>query len=378
MLKEAKKFILALSTLTGTIIGVGFFSLPYLALKSGILVILAYFLILGFLVLALHLIFGKLALITPDLKRSPGFARYHLGKRGEKIAYFSSIVGMSGAILAYLIVGGEFLAQIFGGKDSFWTLLYFFVGSILIFFGIKKISKMEFLALISFLLILFLVFFQLKDSIRKENFFLSSPSSFFDLFLPYGPILFSFWGASLIPEIEEMLGGKKNYLKWVILTSILISALIYLFFIYLILGVCGQKTPDSGIVGLKTFLAPSLFKIFLFFGFLATFTSFISLGLTLKKIFWYDLKIKKNTSFLLTCFPPLILYSMGIKKFIPVISFVGGCCIGIEAILILLMYQNYLRKKEIKTKKFLVFPLISVFILGIIYQIIYFFRENVF
>ena len=139
------KIIYAIATLSGTIIGVGLFSLPYITFKVGFWVMLGYFLVLGALVILVHLFFGELALKTPDFKRLPGFAKFHLGPWGEKAAVISTILGIFGAILAYLIVGGEFLTElmgpIFGGGNLFWTIVYFLAGAILIFFGIKEIGR---------------------------------------------------------------------------------------------------------------------------------------------------------------------------------------------------------------------------------------------
>lgn len=364
-----KKFIYPVATLSGTIIGVGIFSLPYMASKVGFLVMAGFFLILGSLVILIHLFFGELAIKTPDYKRLPGFAKFHLGNWGEKVAYVSTILGVFGAILAYLIVGGEFLANlfmpIFGGNLLIWTLFYFVIGAILIFCGIKVIAKVEFWGLILFFVILFVIFLKSFPQIKLANLF-PSPD-FSQLFLPYGAVLFSLWAGDLIPEVEEMLGEKKELLKKIIPISILIPIFVYLLFIYLILGITGSQTTESALTGLRNFLGPGFFSLGLFFGVLATFTSFISLGLTLRKVFWYDLKIEKNLAWIITCFIPLILLLIGIKSFIPVINFVGGVMLGIDGILILLMY------KKITQKKFLVYPLILIFLVGIIYEIIYFF-----
>jgi amino acid permease len=336
---------------------------------------LGYFLVLGALVILIHLFFGELSLETPDFKRLPSFAKIYLGNVGERVAYVSTVLGTFGSILAYLIVGGEFLenllSPIFGGGNLIWTLIYFSAGALLIFFGIKIIAKIEFWGVILFFVALILIFFRGKGLINVENLFIGNwtppihhPLEIGNLFLPYGPILFSLWGASLIPEAEEMLKENKNLLKIVIPISILISIFIYLLFTYLILGICGPQTTESALTGLKNFLDFKIFSLALLFGVLTTFTSFIALGLTLKKVFWYDLKIEKNLAFFITCFIPLILFLMGVKSFIQIISFVGGVMLGIDGILILLMYQR-------KTKNFLIYPLVLIFLAGIIYEIIY-------
>lgn len=305
-----KTFIYALSTLSGTIIGVGLFALPYITLKVGIWVMLGYFLILGPLVILIHSFFGQVALKTPDYLRLPGFAKIYLGDWGRKIAFISSIIGLFGAILAYIIVGGEFLTSllspIFGGNNLLYTLIYFIIGAGLIFSGIKAVAKIEFWGLILFLVILITIFFRGLPFFKIENLFIKT-GGITDLFLPYGAIFFSLWGASLIPEAEEMLGEKKALLKKLIPIAILIPILVYLFFIYIILGITGFQTTESALTGLKNLLGDGIVNLGLFFGILTTFTSFIALGLTLKKVFWYDLKIEKNLAWLVTCFIPLIV-----------------------------------------------------------------------
>jgi len=368
MSQKLKTYIYPIATLSGTIIGVGFFSLPYITSKVGFGIILGYFLVLGVLVTLIHLFFGELSLKTPDFKRLPGFAKFYFGNFGEKIAVISAILGIWGTILAYLIVGGEFLTEIFspilGGNSLIYTIFYWILGSILIFFGIKIISKVEIFDLIAFSIILILIIVKGFFQFKIKNLF-PSPD-FSQLFLPYGPILFSLWGADLIPEVEEMLGESKKLLPKVILISVLVPIIFYLLFTFIILGITGQNTTETALIGLENFMGKEIALLLLFFGVLTTFTSFIALGLTLKKVFWYDLKMEKNLAFLITSIFPLLLFLIGIKRFIPVISFVGGIMLGIDGFLILLMY------KKINPKNFLIYPLLLVFLGGIFYEIIYF------
>ena len=363
----------AVATIAGTIIGVGFFSLPYIASKVGILVMLGYFVILGGIVILIHLIFGELSLKTPDFKRLPGFAKFYLGDRYAKIALSSAILGLFGSILAYLIVGGQFLGElfspIFGGGNFLYTFLYFAAGALLIYFGIKIISKIEFLGVILLLIIIFIIYFKGRPLIHFENlifFPINRKLGIGDLFLPYGPILFSLWGAALVPEVEEMLEKRKKSLKTIILISTLIPILVYIFFVYLILGISGQATTEFALTGLKQFFKTEIFSLGLIFGIIASFTSFIAIGLTLKNILSYDFKINEKISWLISCFIPLILFLLGFKNFIQVISVIGGVMLGVDGILILLIYQKMGGHKK------LVFPLILIFLGGIIYEIVRF------
>jgi len=363
-----KKIIYAISIISGNIIGVGFFSLPYIVSKVGLMIFSSYLLFLVPLIIAVNLIFGKLALETPDYKRLPGFAKIYLGKWGERIAFFSFILGSFGVILSYIIVGGQFLEAVFspliGGNGIFYGLFVFLAGAFFIYFGIKAIAKIEFGALIFFFCVLLVIVFAGLPHIKIGN-ILSEGWETKNLFLPYGAIIFSLWGASLIPEAEELLGKDKKSLLPIIPISIIIPLFVYLIFIFVVMGISGPATSETALPSLKNIFHPWLMNLIFLIGFLSCFTSLIAIGLTLKKIFWYDLKLNKNLSWFLTCIVPLLFFLIGVNKFIPLITFIGGVMIGTNAVLILLMYR------KTGGKKILVIPLIIIFLGGIVYQIIY-------
>lgn len=366
-----KKIILPIATLAGTIIGVGLFSLPYAASKVGLPIMIGWFVLLGILVIIVHLFYAEVALNTPDFKRFPGFVSYHLGKRWQKLAYITTVGGLLGAILAYLIIGGEFLTQIcqpiFGGGGLRYGIIYFLVGSLVILAGLRMVSQIELIGLVLFFLILIGIFIRGLPYFKIDNLFPQPDLS--KIFLPYGLILFSLWGAALIPEIEEMLRGHKELFKKVILISFLIPLLVYLFFIITILGITGKQTTPSALPGLKSFLGDGIVTLTLIFGLITTFTSFISLGMTLKKVLIFDFKISPLKSWLITCFLPFFVYFLGFKNLVSLLSFLGGVFLGIDGILMLLMY-----KKIKPEKKNLVYFLSLIFVLGIIYELIYSFR----
>ena len=354
--------------LSGSIIGVGFFSLPYIASKAGIWLTLFYLVFLTGVVAVVNSIVGQIALKTPDFKRIPGFVGFHLGKWAETISLITATLGGFGVLLVYLIVGGSFfsnaLSPIFGGSYLLYVFIYSVAAAALIYCDIKAIAKVELatvLLLFSVLLLILLKGFSnwSLDNILISNFKFQTSN----FFLPHGPIIFSLWGVGLIPEVEEMVRGDKKNMKKIIIISVLVPAFIYCLFMLLILGITGSQTTDSALAGLKNILTGG----FAVFGFLAgaiiTFNAFLSLSLILKKSFMYDLGIKKNYAVIIVCSLPLILFLLGLRSFIGVISFVGGIFIGIDGILILLMY------KKINGRNIIIYPLSLIFLLGIIYQL---------
>ncbi len=373
-----KDIILPIATLAGMIIGVGFFSLPYITLKVGFPIILIYFLILGTIVTIIHLIFGKLAVKTPDFKRFPGFVKFYLGKQVEKIALTSSIFGGLGGLLVYLLVGSTFLENLLSSFLDIGTinyiLIYFAIGSFFVFSGIKSIAKLSFWFLSFFFLVFIIMFNHFSPMIQTNNLFLGSASTIKDFFLPYGAILYSLWGVSLIPDIEEMLRRKKRLIGKTIFFATLIPILIYLCFVYLILGLTGVNTTEMALVGLESHIGAEIVNLLLILGILTTFTSYVSSGLVLKKVFMYDLKMKKGLAWAIACFVPLISLLAGMDNFIKIISLLGGVGLSLNGILILLMYKESINKEKGTNKKYFWFsPLILIFVLGIIYELIYFF-----
>ena len=166
--KEKVRGLLALAILIGTIVGAGIFAIPYTIAKSGIISGFFYFLILGISVLLLHLCFGEIILRTKEKYRLPGYSQKYLGKLGKTLITISTILGTTGVLLAYLILGGEFLRIVFTPFINFssfnFSFIFWFILIYFIFKGIKLIGPAEILPIPPFLSLYFwfLVFCFLK------------------------------------------------------------------------------------------------------------------------------------------------------------------------------------------------------------------------
>ena len=334
------KSLLALATLVGTIIGVGLFGLPYVAAKIGFGPILFYFIGLGAMMVLLHLMYGEVASRTPELHRLPGYCKIYLNRPIAKLNLLTSSLGLIGALLAYILVGSEFLTQllqpIFGGSYLLYAFIFFGFGATIIFFGSGPVSKTEVIGLSIFFVLLVALFFKALPQITYENFLTVDLRH---AILPYGVILFSLSGLSVIPEMREVLGSanEKKFRSLVILGSSL-PILIYLFFIITVLGVTGQKTTQEGLIGLHAALGNGVVTIGFIFGILTTITSFLTLGITLKKQFQFDLGLAKSMAWVLAVVPPFGLYLLGVQDFIHLIGFLGAALMAIDIILIMAVF----------------------------------------
>lgn len=366
-------FIKALAVFLGTIIGVGIFGLPFVAYKAGFFIVTFYFVLMASIVIWVNLIYAEVVLADKKVRRFPGYVGEYLGKKWKNTSFIIMAVGLIGALLAYLIIGGEFLSfflsSYLGGTPFLYTLLFFIIGACLIFKGMKSVSGVEIFLLFALLIILGVfsvkafpfVDFNQFDDVRLDY-----------LFFPYGVVLFSLWGTALIPEMKEIVKGSRPVLRKVIISGIIISSLIYLLFIFIVLGASKPVVSEEAISGLNQAIRGDVIKLVFIFGVITCFTSFIALGLTLKKILWHDFGLSKNLSWALACFSPLFLFLLGLREFIKVISITGSVALGAEGMIIIFLYRKFLKKKRAKSLSPLFYLLITIFILGVALEFFYF------
>jgi tyrosine-specific transport protein len=371
----SKDFFLALSTLIGLTIGAGIFGIPYSILKSGIIPGLFYFFILGGVVFLIHALFGEIVLRTNEKQRLVGYAKKYLGQKAKILITFTTLIGISGCLLVYMILGGSFLKNLFpsfGFDEFYFSILFWLFLSVFVFIGKRFISKIEFFTNLFFFFILFLIFI---FSFLKFD-FQRIPLFSFDIFLPYGVILFSLLAIEAVPEAEEIL-KEKTKLKNVIFLNTLIVGLVYLLFSIFIIGVSGENTSKEALSGLSPFLG----KRIVFFGLLAALItiadSFLVLAISLRNTLRYDFKIPKYFSSFLTTILPLILFLSGVRDFIRVIGFLGTFLGLVNGIAIVFIYK---KAKTLGDKKpeyslnlpnFILYLLIAILVLGTISNLYY-------
>ncbi len=371
---------MAVATLAGTIIGVGMFGLPYAASQAGFKLTLIYLFLLGIIVTVVHLIYGEIVLRTKEKHRLPGYAQTYLGRWGRTAASVIFFTTLYLALLAYLLIGGEFLRVILSGwwniSSAAGVILVAVFGFGVVFKGLKLTGFLEF-ALTTLLigLILGLAGYAFKFA-ETANFSLLESGG--DVFLPYGLILFALAGGSAIPEIQNFFRtGRKNYLKWAIILGTFIPVLIYGVFITAVLGISGPATSTEAVKGLLPYFGPTLIKYAALVGFLAVITSFFTIGLNIKNSLIFDFKFPRALSFLFTAGAPLVLFFYGFKNFISILSFSGAVLGGLEGLLLILIWRQA-RRRSTRAPEYslqlgtgLQLILALVFLAGLVYEILY-------
>lgn len=372
-----KKWYYASATIMGAVIGAGVLGIPFVFAKAGVLFGIINLIVVASLLLFVNLSMGEVMLRTKGIHQLSGYAEKYLGRRGKLIMSLALVFSLYGALIAYLIGLGKVTSALLGGQPFFYTTILFVVYSVFIYYGIKAVSRSEFV----FSVIKIMAFFALLLSIiaffRIEN-IQTTVFSVKNFFLPYGVVLFALLGFPALAEAREVLVGEEKDLRKAIIVAMFIPAIIYLFFGIFFVGALGSNISEVAVHTLA-YLGGIQFILGIAFAFLSLTTAYLSLGLALQEAYEYDYNIKHNVAFLLTVSVPYALILLGVKSFVKTLSLVGAIGGGVMGILIMMMFvkakKSGERKPEyhLKKKKFIGWLIMLLFIAGIIYEIIFFF-----
>lgn len=328
--------------LAGMIIGVGMFGIPFSFAQAGFWLGALELAVLAGIVLLLHLLYGEIVLHTPSLHRLPGYIRLYLGRRAAGVAWGSAFFGISGTLLAYLVLGSIFLKNIFGslGVDAslwWWVVVFAGAGAIITSFPLRReaLANGVLTAVLVGLLLLFVAI--LIPRVEPLHFSGISPAHFF---VPYGVLLFALSGGTVIPDVVTVLGRARRMARYAIAVGTLIPALLYFAFAYGVVGVSGGAASKDALAGLAGHVAPSLLLMGSIIGFLAVFTSFIVLNGSFQALLKLDLGISRTGAWGLGVAIPLALYLLGFQDFFVVIGAVGAIAGGIDIILVIAAYHR--------------------------------------
>jgi len=347
----------AIAALIGTIIGGGVFTLPKIAEESGLLTTLLWLGVVLILIIYLHLAYGEIVLRTAKEFRLPGYAGYYLGEPARKLMLLTTFFTFSFSLLIYLFLGGQFLN----------TLLTVFLpsrilpaGFLVIFLwlllSLAVLSKQEHASRINLILSLFLLILFFVIAFCSFPYFHFTNLNLFNFsykwswLIPYGVLFYALNGMVAVPEAISILKRKRapqEWVKGVVITGILISAVCYLLFIISVLGVTGLSTTLEAIMGLKNFLGTGIVITGAILGLLAVITSYLIFAVYIKNSFIHDFHWSAFISNFVVILGPLVLYFFHFVNVVKLISFMGGMLGGFEGSMVLLTLYQAKKKSDL-------------------------------
>jgi amino acid permease len=361
-----KNLILPAGLLAGTIIGAGVFALPFVFERAGILAGLFYLLVFGTLLVFVNFMYAGVIIKTEESHRFVGYVKAHLGKFAEKISIMTSIAGLLLSMVVYLVLASSFI-NLFAPSlpDAQKVLIFWLIAAFTVFLKIGKMALLEFLVTVAMIFIILALFlFGIGGFSEKTDYlFLINPAF---IFLPYGAVLFSLSGRVAIPSVVNYFREKKenlDKLKPAIALGVFIPIVVYALFIIGVIGLSGQVSEDS-VSGLIGGLPKEMLWALGILGFLSLWSTYIMLSQEVEKSMESDLKFPRWLSAGAVLFVPIILYFCGFNNFLAIIEVAGGVFIGLEGILIVLMWLKVFKKKSIWA-----WLLLLVFAVGIVYAL---------
>ncbi len=359
--------------LFGTIVGAGIFGLPFVMQQSGYLPGLFWMLVLAGAVTLTHLLYAEVVMATPGQHRLVGYVRIHLGSWAERLEAFSSVIGLFGSSLAYLILGGLFVSQIsasFFPVSAFWgSLLLFVFGLMVVKKGTAFLSGVDFwMTLIEMGSILLLAFIA-ATAVKTEHLLTTHLDR---ALLPYGIVLFAYGGLTVVTEVREMVGGDPRKVRRSVVAGTLMAVGLTIIFVTAVVGGLGPQTTPEAIGGLSRKFGGPLPVLGAIAGLFSILTSYIVFTDYLNKQFRQDFGIRPLLAAGASVGLPFLLYLIGVRSFGRILELVGAVLIGVEGVFVALMYLKVKREKHpglLKIPNLVVYVLMLVYAAGAFYAL---------
>lgn len=369
------KFLQAVLILSGMIIGVGMFGIPFSFAAAGFWLGALELAVLTGLMALIHLLYARIILATPLPHRLPGYVRLHLGGYAEVLAVLSSFFGIIGSLLAYILVGSIFLHNIFqgfwtGSSEMFWAVVITSSSALVTLLGLKKEAFID--SVLSAALIAFLgyIIFLLFPQVRVENF---SGINLSEAFLPYGVLLFALAGSAAIPDVVAILKRDSKKISRAVLAGTFIPAIIYFLFAFAVGGAIGSGVSEEAVKSLKNIMSANSFLVLGIVGFLAVYDSYIILNSNAQALLKLDFRFPQKVAWILASLVPFALYALGIQNFILIIGASGAVAGGIEIGLIIAAHHRIRRNEGYSFSPFSYVWKVSIFLMvaaGVMYELL--------
>ncbi len=271
---------------------------------------------------------------------------------------------MWGALTAYVILGGGFLATLLNvGNATGLSFAFATVAALLVFGGLGFVTKAQAVLLPMIFVLMAIMFVFALPHFAFERVLELHPEN---TMLPLGVILFAVGGVSAIPEMRAVLGGHERLLPRAVFFGQAVAIALYALFALVVIGMNGGATPPDAISGIGRVAGPAVGALAQGIGLLIMASAFMTLGTSLAETLHYDFRLRCTTAWALAVGVPVAAFALGARDFIGVIGATGGVFGGVIGLLIVSSYEKARRSGELP-KRALRLPQLLVVLSGVLF-----------
>ncbi len=321
-------------------IGVGILGLPYAIAQVGIIVGLIELLLAAFVSYVVLRLYGDLVLVRGGKARFIQVIGNELGHFGTGVAATAYLGSLFGALLAFILFGGQFLRVVLFDLIPMTittaSAVFFLVASFCTIGGSLFVARAQKILIPLFIGLIALLMVVAAPHMTVAHLFASTTENFG---VSLGVMLFAFHGMSALPEMRDVLGRQSIALPKSIIRALCVVLLVYAVFSIGILAVTGSATTENAILGLST-IGKSLVLLASGIALITTFNAYTNVATQLTNTFLYDLRMRFVPAWLLTAIIPFVLFLAGAQHISSVLSITGGVLGSLTAIMMLVAYER--------------------------------------
>lgn len=326
----------------GTNIGAGILSLPYAARNGGFLALAIALAIAGALTTFSMMYIAEVSLRTKEPLQLSGLAEKYLGQWGRWLIFFAIMVNSIGALVAYANGSGRLLNGMFGLPPLAGTLIFFALGSFIMYRGLHATGLVEGLITTGMAAIILVLsgWTIFGPGISMDNLLVLHP---FFIIPIMNLTVFTFMAQYVVPELVRGLATHKpQAIPTAIVGGMVATGFALALVPFVALGLLGTDVSEVVTLSWGEALGPVAYYLANTFAVLAMFTSFIAIGYTaMRNILditrWDAQGMPLAGAVALTVLPPLVISILGLGGFVSALSYAGGFAGAAMAIVPVLM-----------------------------------------
>lgn len=313
----------------GTNIGAGILSLPYAGRNGGFLALFLALVIAGTLTTISMLYVAEVSLRTKRPMQLSGLAEQYLGNWGRWAVFVAIMVNGTGALIAYAAGSGELLNNLVSIPPIAGTLIFFVIGSIIMYKGLEATGVSELLITTAMALIIFILcgWTFIDPGISLSNVWVFNPYFIIPIM---NLAVFTFMAQYVVPELAR--GMEKQHsaqISKAIIAGMVVTGFMLSLVPFAALGLLGQSVSEVVTLSWGEELGRSAYYMANVFALLAMFTSFMAIGYTTMRnvidiAHWPQHGKQRAIAVLITVLIPLFISLAGFGGFVSALSYAGG------------------------------------------------------